>query len=62
RPDFPERAFVLGFDGVPWTLLTRFVEAGALPNVERVMAEGAAGPLESTTPPTTPLAWPSIAT
>ncbi len=57
-----DRAFVLGLDGVPWRLLTRWSDAGELPNVARLREEGASGPLESTTPPTTPLAWPSIAT
>jgi len=57
-----ERAFVLGIDGVPWDLLQEWGKAGELPNVRRLLEEGATGPLMSTTPPTTPLAWPSIAT
>ncbi|THE62983.1 phosphodiesterase [Salinadaptatus halalkaliphilus] len=57
-----ERAFVLGLDGVPWRLIEQWCEAGHLPNFGRLREEGASGPLESTTPPTTPLAWPSIAT
>ncbi|AGN00963.1 hypothetical protein L593_05070 [Salinarchaeum sp. Harcht-Bsk1] len=57
-----ERAFVLGLDGVPWDLLSEWAADGDLPNVARLIEEGAAGPLESTTPATTPLAWPSIAT
>ncbi|WP_049925539.1 alkaline phosphatase family protein [Halopiger goleimassiliensis] len=57
-----ERAFVLGFDGVPWRLIERWSAAGELPNFARLREEGASGPLESTSPPTTPLAWPSIAT
>ena len=60
--EFPERAFVLGLDGVPWYLIERWANAGELPNFARVVEEGAAGPLQSTTPATTPLAWPSIAT
>ncbi|AXR81222.1 alkaline phosphatase family protein [Natrarchaeobaculum sulfurireducens] len=56
------RAFVLGIDGVPWTLLSDWAAAGTLPNFERLIEEGVAAPLESTTPPTTPTAWPSIAT
>ena len=56
------RAFVLGLDGVPWDLLSEWVEAGELPNFETVFEEGAAGPMLSTTPATTALAWPSIAT
>ncbi|MFC7236122.1 alkaline phosphatase family protein [Halosegnis marinus] len=60
RPD--DRAVVLGLDGVPWDLIDRWTEAGELPAFARLRREGAAGPLASTTPPTTPLAWPSIAT
>ncbi|RQG91252.1 phosphodiesterase [Natrarchaeobius halalkaliphilus] len=57
-----ERAFVLGLDGVPWRRIERWSEEGKLPNFARVIEEGASGPLMSTSPPTTPLAWPSIAT
>ncbi len=56
------RAFVLGLDGVPWNLIDRWSEDGTLPNFAKLRAEGAMGPLDSTRPPTTPLAWPSIAT
>ncbi|WP_135829016.1 alkaline phosphatase family protein [Halorussus halobius] len=57
-----DRAFVLGLDGVPWNLVDRWVDAGELPNFRRLVEDGAAGPLESTMPPTTALAWPTIAT
>ncbi|WP_226007295.1 alkaline phosphatase family protein [Natrinema salinisoli] len=57
-----ERAFVLGLDGVPWRLIERWSDEGELPNIARVREEGASGTLDSTRPPTTPLAWPSIAT
>ena len=57
-----DRAFVLGLDGVPWRLVERWSDEGHLPNFDRLRTEGASGPLESTRPPTTPLAWPSIAT
>ena len=56
------RAFVLGLDGVPWYLIERWTDAGELPHFARLIEEGAAGTLRSTTPATTPLAWPSIAT
>ncbi|MHC3437788.1 alkaline phosphatase family protein [Natrialbaceae archaeon A-gly3] len=56
------RAFVLGVDGVPWDLLSTFIDAGELPNFQRLVDEGVSAPLESTVPPTTPTAWPSIAT
>ncbi|MFC4438067.1 MULTISPECIES: alkaline phosphatase family protein [Natrialbaceae] len=57
-----ERAFVLGLDGVPWRLIEQWTDEGELPNFARMREEGASGILESTCPPTTPLAWPSIAT
>ncbi|WP_049900047.1 alkaline phosphatase family protein [Halococcus agarilyticus] len=58
----PERAFVLGLDGVPFDRLRAWADAGELPNVAALFEEGAAGPLESTRPANTALAWPSIAT
>lgn len=56
------RAVVLGLDGVPWNLLDRWMRAGHLPNLAAVAEDGVAGPLDSTRPASTPLAWPSIAT
>jgi predicted AlkP superfamily phosphohydrolase/phosphomutase len=58
----PERAFVLGLDGVPWSLVEKWMDEGELPTFERLRREGAAGPFESTVPANTPVAWPSIAT
>ncbi|WP_129116678.1 alkaline phosphatase family protein [Halegenticoccus tardaugens] len=57
-----DRAFVLGLDGVPWEMLREWAADGSLPNFNRLFGEGAAGPLRSTRPASTPLAWPSIAT
>lgn len=62
RTENDGRAFVLGLDGLPWGLVEQWATAGDLPNFERVLSEGAGGPLRSTTPPSTSLAWPSIAT
>lgn len=58
----PKRAFVLGLDGVPWGKIRAWVDDGELPAFEYLFEEGVAGPLQSTTPATTPLAWPSIST
>ena len=55
-------AFVLGLDGVPWGLIERWVDEGELPAFASLFEDGAVGPLESTTPASTPLAWPAIAT
>jgi predicted AlkP superfamily phosphohydrolase/phosphomutase len=56
------KAFVLGLDGIPWNLLEKWARSGDLPNFERLLSEGASGPLDSSRPATTPVAWPSIAT
>lgn len=61
-PPHDPGAFVLGLDGVPWNLIDRWTESGALPTFARLRREGAAGPLTSTIPASTPLAWPTIAT
>ena len=60
--DAADRAFVLGLDGVPWPLIEPWIDAGHLPAFARLTEEGASGPLRSTTPANTPVAWPSIAT
>lgn len=60
-PPDANSAFVFGLDGAPWNLLERWAESGELPNFNTVINEGVSGPLESTVPPTTPVAWPSIA-
>ncbi|AFZ74387.1 alkaline phosphatase family protein [Natronobacterium gregoryi] len=57
-----DRAFVFGIDGVPWNLLRKWIDAGELPAFRRLREDGVAAPLESTMPPTTPTAWPTIAT
>lgn len=56
------KAFILGLDGVPWYLIEEWAEEGHLPNFARILEEGTTGPLRSTTPASTPLAWPSIST
>ena len=58
----PERALVLGLDGVPFERLRAWAEAGELPNFAALFEEGASGPLTSTKPANTALAWPSITT
>jgi len=56
------RVLVIGLDGVPWTLLRSWASAGHLPNLARLIAQGSAGGLHSTMPPTSGPAWSSFAT
>lgn len=60
--DTTDRAFVLGLDGVPWYLIEQWADEGSLPNFARLIDEGTAGSLQSSTPANTPVAWPAIAT
>jgi predicted AlkP superfamily phosphohydrolase/phosphomutase len=56
------RILVIGIDGGTFDLVRPWAEAGALPNLARLMAEGVHGPLESTLPPVTAPAWSTFAT
>jgi predicted AlkP superfamily phosphohydrolase/phosphomutase len=51
---------VIGLDGVPFEFLNRYEDA--VPNIQAIREEGIEAPLESTFPPWTPSAWPSIYT
>ncbi len=57
-----ERVFVFGIDGGTFDIIRPAVEAGRLPNLARLLEEGCHGPLRSTIPPLTPMAWTSFAT
>jgi predicted AlkP superfamily phosphohydrolase/phosphomutase len=57
-----KRILVIGIDGATFDLIKPWAEAGDLPNLARMMAEGIHGPLESTIPPVTAPAWSTFAT
>ncbi len=52
----------VGLDGADWQLLDRYVAAGAMPNLARLVAEGAGGALETIHPPLSPIVWTSMMT
>ena len=56
------RVLVIGLDGVPFSLVSRWASEGRMPNVARLIREGVAGDLASTMPPTSGPAWSSFAT
>lgn len=51
------RVVSLGLDGAAWHKLDRLVDAGKLPNLERLVDRGARATLRSVTPPVTCPAW-----
>ena len=53
---------VFGLDGITFDLLQPWLDEGKLPNLARLIAEGASGPLRTTIPPVSASAWASFAT
>lgn len=56
------RVWVIGLDGVPWTLLQPWIDAGYLPTLAKLQAGGAWGGLRSTIQFLTAVAWSSFLT
>jgi predicted AlkP superfamily phosphohydrolase/phosphomutase len=56
------RALVIGLDGATFDLIEPWAEAGHLPNLARLMAEGAWGRMRSTIPAHSAPAWVTFAT
>ncbi|MFN8545938.1 MAG: alkaline phosphatase family protein [Candidatus Binatia bacterium] len=56
------RVFVVGLDAATFDLVLPFAQAGHLPTLARLMAEGVRTPLRSTLPALTPPGWTSAAT
>jgi predicted AlkP superfamily phosphohydrolase/phosphomutase/Flp pilus assembly protein TadD len=53
---------ILGMDGIDWNVINELVASGRLPNLERMIREGASGNLQSIKPFLSPLIWTTIAT
>ncbi len=56
------KVMIIGLDGVTFDLIKPWVEAGHLPNMARMMAEGTHGRLQSTIPAHSGPAWASFMT
>ena len=52
----------VGLDGADWQLLDGYLEAGAMPELARLVAEGRAGVLMTQQPPLSPLVWTTMMT
>jgi len=57
-----QRVWVIGLDGVPWTLLQPWIDAGYLPALARLQAGGASGGLRSSIQFLTAVAWTTFLT
>jgi len=56
------RTLIVGWDGATWDLAQPFIDAGDLPVLGQLVAEGAIAPLNSTMPPMTLPSWSSMLT
>jgi predicted AlkP superfamily phosphohydrolase/phosphomutase len=56
------RTLIVGLDGATWDLADRFMSEDEMPNLARLVREGARAPLNSTTPPMTLPSWSSMLT
>lgn len=56
------RVLVIGLDGATFDVLTPLLEAGRLPNLKQLIAQGVSGPLTSVLPSNSAAAWSSFAT
>jgi predicted AlkP superfamily phosphohydrolase/phosphomutase len=62
QPESRPRVLIIGLDGATFDLIGPWAAQGLLPTFQRIMAEGAWGPLRSSIPPLTGPAWISFIT
>lgn len=56
------RVLLIGWDAADWEIAEPLIASGHMPNLQRMVQHGAAGPLHSLQPMLSPLLWTSIAT
>ncbi len=57
-----KRSLVVGLDGVPHSLLVRFMDGGVMPQLARIMKGGHLRPMTVTLPEISAVSWPSFMT
>lgn len=60
--DHGRKVLFVGLDGADWQLLDRLVAEGVMPELARLLHEGASGVLETQHPPLSPLVWTTMMT
>ncbi len=56
------KVLLVGWDAADWKVIHPLMAAGKMPNVRRLVAEGASGQIATLHPPLSPMLWTSIAT
>jgi predicted AlkP superfamily phosphohydrolase/phosphomutase/tetratricopeptide (TPR) repeat protein len=62
RKEFTRRVVLVGWDGADWALINPLLDAGLMPNLQKLVERGVMGKVETLQPPLSPLLWTSIAT
>jgi predicted AlkP superfamily phosphohydrolase/phosphomutase len=57
-----QKVLLIGLDGATFDMIHPLSQAGRLPNLTKLMAEGCWGTLKSSIPPITPTAWTTVFT
>jgi len=56
------KVLLVGWDAADWKVIRPLMDAGKMPNVQRLVANGATGQIATLHPPLSPMLWTSIAT
>lgn len=57
-----KKVLLIGWDAADWKVINPLMDAGRMPNVERLVNQGVAGQIATLRPPLSPMLWTSIAT
>ena len=57
-----KKVVVIGIDGMDWALTESMMATGQLPNFSRLASQGSGGPLGTSVPPLSPVAWSDFLT
>ena len=58
----PRKVLLVGWDAADWKVIHPLMDAGKMPNVRRLVENGASGQIATLHPPLSPMLWTSIAT
>src|SRR5215472_4656502 len=56
------RVLLVGWDAADWKVIRPLIQAGKMPNVQRLVEQGSSGQIATLHPPLSPMLWTSIAT
>ena len=58
----PRKVLLIGWDAADWKIIQPLADAGRIPNLQRLVENGASGHIATLHPPLSPMLWTSIAT